>query len=170
MESLRRKIKIFWTEHGTPILFYTLVILGILSAIKILDIIAANNQKQNNTINNTVAKVSIKEEKQNEILLKKFIQFCENNEIDNAYELLSENCKQEKYPTKESFLNYYNKTFKQYNTIWKHSQGEEYKIQFYEDELVTGTTDKQIIQEDTYKIEHEILEDKLYINLKDGIK
>ena len=45
--------------------------------------------------------------------LNNFIDYCNNANVNEAYNLLSEDCKKEMYPTTEKFeINYYNKIWK----------------------------------------------------------
>lgn len=46
-------------------------------------------------------------------LVNKFLEYCNNSEVDKAYELLTDECKSEKYITLEQFKEYY------YNYIFR---------------------------------------------------
>lgn len=73
--------------------------------------------------------------------LDAFVDYCNNNKVNEAYNLLSEECKQQMYPTVESFKNSY------YNTIFSGKKrsisvenwiGNTYKVKYMEDALATG--------------------------------
>lgn len=173
MEKLRRALKIYWAEHGTPILFWTLVILGVIIVVQALNALAiqkeANKQKNNNTISNNseATAISTEENKENEELIKKFISNCKENKIEEAYNLLSENCKKDLYSTVNTFSNqYYKKFFASNRDIEiQYDSNNIYKIIFYEDILESGKIEGRENVIDYYKIEQEVIEKKIYINL-----
>lgn len=172
MEKLRRSLKIFWTEHGTPILFWTLVIIGIIIIVQGLNALAikkeASKQKNNNIISNNseVKVISAKENKENEELIEKFINHCKENKLEEAYSLLSENCKKDLYPTIHTFSNQYYKKFfaSKKDTEIQYDSNNVYKITFYDDILESGKIENRKNIIDYYKIEQEVIEKKIYIN------
>lgn len=77
-------------------------------------------------------------------IIEKFINKCNEKDIDGAYELLTDDCKETLFATKEEFINnYYNRIFTE-----KRIYGIEnfinigrlytYKVKFYNDALSTG--------------------------------
>lgn len=91
---------------------------------------------------------TVKEEttNQNVNLIEVFTQKCNDNDIESAYDYLTEECKTILFPTKELFVsNYYNMIFTEKRTIklenYKNSsKTNTYKVTFYPDNLVTGDT------------------------------
>ncbi len=166
MESLKRKIKIFWTEHSDPILFYTIVIIAVFLILKGLNALAIMNQKNNSNKIANNSYINQEENINNKTLVKKFIENCKEKNIEKAYELLSEDCKQKLYPTVKDFTNlYYNKRFNKDREIEiKYETNGLYKITFYENILEQGSTNKISNTEEYFKIVPEVIEDKLYIN------
>lgn len=74
-------------------------------------------------------------------VLDKFVDYCNDGKINEAYELLSEDCKQEMYPTIQNFkASYYNKIFsgKRKNISVENWVGSIYKVKYMEDALSTG--------------------------------
>lgn len=69
-----------------------------------------------------------------------FIKYCNAGQVENAYELLTEECKEEIFPSLESFKNkYYSNVFKTYKTYSVQNwMGSTYKIKLTEDALTTG--------------------------------
>lgn len=113
-------------------------------------------------INETVSDESID-------LIKDFFYYCNNGKIENAYNLLSEECKQELYPTVDDFkAKYYNKIFteqKSYDSmLWiTTSRSHTYRVEIMADLLATGQKDNMPI-EDYYTIIYENGDYKLSIN------
>ena len=130
-----------------------------------------NNQKQNINANavsqkeNTNTVSNLEKETKTESIIDIFIKNCNNGQIENAYNLLSEDCKKYVYPTIESFKNnYINSIFnsqKMYS-INTYNVGT-YKIRFYEDVLSSGKISEEAI-EDYYTIIDENGKQKLNIN------
>ena len=176
MEELRRKIKIFWIEHGTPILFWTIAIIIVFAIIQLLNYNAEQQLKIENRVNeqNISETQNIYKENSNYTkLINDFLQYCNSKQIEKAYEMLSENCKTELYPTIDDFSNsYYNIIFSQSRDIEVKydSINDIYQIVFYEDILESGKLENRDSITDYYKIEHEILEEKIYINYTTRIK
>lgn len=172
MESIKRKIKIFWLEHSDPIIFYSGLIIGIILIVQFLNRLAIEKNENENKINNTNA---IIEESYNNSedkgLIENFINYCKENKTQEAYELLSKKCKEESYQTYEIFISeYYNKVFNKKRTVEIIYEEEKqlYKINFYSDILESGGFTSNIV--DYYKIEQDIIENKIYINFYKDIK
>lgn len=173
MEDIRRALKIFWTEHGTPVLFWGIAITVVFVIIQILNFYAIkNNQKNGQGKIETKVSISKEENIKNKDIINNFIEFCNKGKIQEAYELLSENCKKELYPTIDKFKeDYYKKIFTQTREIEIQLEDKNvYKVTFYEDILESGKIENRNSIVDYYQIEQEILEDKLYINIKENIK
>lgn len=85
--------------------------------------------------------------------IEAFILLCNQGKTDVAYEMLTDSCKEELYPTKEDFINkYYNTIFKptKYYDISGFKNGT-YKVTYYDNSLETGVeADKGIIDYITY--------------------
>ncbi len=113
-------------------------------------------------INQNVAKKSTD-------VINKFFEYCNSKDLENAYNLLSLDCKQDIYPTLNDFVtNYYNRIFtekRSYNsTLWTtNSNVNTYRIQIMADLLSTGKKEYMPI-EDYYTITDEDGEYKLNIS------
>ena len=84
-------------------------------------------------------------------ILDNFIKYCNENKINEAYALLSDDCKSEMYPKVENFKqNYYNAIFSggKRNISVENWFGDTYKVKFVKDALSTGVYDKQNIIQD----------------------
>lgn len=157
-----RKHKDKLTDLGKKLLIVAMgvgiatIILGGLSDVK-------DNETDNDNITNvykptqTVVKGSDVSEEQLEAdknLVNTFLEFCNNKKVDEAYNLVSDECKKEKYPTLEDFKEYY------YNDIFEKKRGFNlqawisnssytvYKIRYTNDMLSTGTYDENDVYQD----------------------
>lgn len=168
--GLKNKMKIFWSEHRDSTLFYIIIIIAVLLIIRGLNK-SAENRVEENKINNEI-EVSFREDKENKKLINDFLQYCKNKQIEEAYNLISDECKKEKYNTLLDFKEkYYNKIFnKNKNIEIERQKNNTYKITFYNDMLETGKLDKENVIIDYYKIEDSVIESKIYINIQDNIK
>lgn len=174
MEKLRRNLRIFWTEHSDPILFYTIFIVIIILVVQGLNALAIKNkEKKEETVKNNIVQEGVKqitkeEEKVGKELIESFISYCKKGDIKQSYSLLSEKCKKEQYPTINEFKEkYYNKNFnKNIDIEVEYSYEYIYKVTFYENNMLeTGQIEnRNKIAEQYYKIDPEIVEDKIYIN------
>ena len=107
--------------------------------------------------------------KQNKTVIDSFIEYCNNGSVDEAYKLLSNNCKEKLYPTIDEFKErYFDNIFKNKKIYdaqaWYNSNGcYTYKINLSEDILATGNANGSSIEE-YYTIVNENGENKLNIN------
>ena len=84
-------------------------------------------------------------------ILDNFVNYCNENKINEAYALLSDDCKSEMYPKVENFKqSYYNAIFAggKRNVSVENWFGNVYKVKFINDALSTGVYDKQNIIQD----------------------
>lgn len=173
--NLKRNLKIFWVEHSDPILFWSIVFLVVIFITQSLNFLAkANKEKEtaNEIESKNIITITKEEDKDNKEIIEKFLKYCADDNIKEAYSMLSENCKNGLYPTQEQFkTKYYNKIFNQKReTKVEIIDNETYKITFLEDILESGKIDGRESLEDYYKIEQYIGENKIYINAKNTIK
>lgn len=96
-----------------------------------------------------------------------FIEYCNNQQISEAYDMLTDDCKEEMYPTEDTFKEGY------YDTVFENSKknvGVEnwidniYKVKFNEDFLGTGKYTKENTKQDYITVEEENNTYKLNIN------
>lgn len=124
-----RKLLSYWNQNKRKILITIAVIALVIIIIQIANAMIreqnkknSNNQTERNIVANDITKPSEsiisdtklteKEVKENSDLIEQFVEFCNQKKIDEAYQLLTEDCKAELYPTKEIFIsNYINQIF-----------------------------------------------------------
>lgn len=170
MESIRRRIKIFWLEHSDPIIFYSIVIIVIILIVQFFNRLAIEKNKADEIATSETTTESYSYNTEDKNLIENFVSLCKDNKTHEAYKLLSNRCKQELYPTYEEFINnYYYKMFSKKRTIEINYEKERklYKITFYTDILESGGLKNGIV--DNYKIEQDVLENKIYINFYKNI-
>lgn len=154
---------VLWYNRNKKIIWRTLGILAaIVVIIQLLQWITVRNQKinQGNMVNigdnnqSNLNTITLKDDKstvtgeslskaQTNLLtvIDKFVEYCNNGQTNEAYDLLSEECKSEMYPNVTEFQkNYYNKIFdgKAKNISTENWIGNIYKVKFKEDALSTG--------------------------------
>lgn len=117
---------------------------------------------------NNISNSNLKSEKID--LIIEFINYCNNEQIENAYELLSDTCKQTLFSTQEKFYNnYYKKIFdgkKTYNIQYISSDGDikTYQVLILDDIMTSGKYDKNKVHEDHMSIVEENGVQKLNIS------
>lgn len=172
------KLVRFYNQNRHIVWVVILSIAAVIVVIQILDKFAYEknntsknvNISNNNNIDYNYSIITGQEVNKNvSNVVDEFIEFCNNGQIENAYEMLSEECKKNIYPSLEDFTkNYYNKIFSEkraYNCQAWISQGSThtYRIDFTEDMLATGSPAKTSIV-DYYTVVKNNDEYKLNIN------
>ena len=124
-----RKLLSYWNQNKRKILITIAVIALIIIIIQIANAMVkeqnkkdSNNQIGQNIVANDITKPSEsvvsndklteKETKENSDFIEQFVNYCNQHKIEEAYNLLTDDCKAELYPTKEIFTsNYVNQIF-----------------------------------------------------------
>lgn len=124
-----RKLLSYWNQNKRKILIAIAVIALIIIIIQIANAMVKERNKKdsnNQTGQNIVAsditkpsesvisndKLTEKETKENSDFIEQFVNYCNQQKIEEAYNLLTDDCKAELYPTKEIFIsNYINHIF-----------------------------------------------------------
>lgn len=100
-------------------------------------------------------------------VIDNFATYCNNGDIESAYNLLSSDCKEQMYQTKEDFKTiYYEPVFgkaKREITV-ENWVGNIYKVKFAENALATGNFDESNITQDYITVVKENGQIKLNIN------
>ena len=157
----------WYNQNRRMIWIVILTIVGIIALIQTLDNYYEKNTKEESSSTNfstttynkpNYAVVSQKEtdetinEDSTEVI-NKFFDCCNSRKIEEAYNLLSEDCKKELYPTIDRFKQkYYNKIFSEkkiYNSVLWISNGSKntYRLEIMGDILATGKTETMPIEE-----------------------
>lgn len=169
--NIKRKIGLFFINYGKFLFAIIAIVGGIILLTQGLNNYYKNKEQPKNeeeiiAVSSNIQVINKSEDKENQELIKKFAEFCNNGQVEKAYEMISSNCKIEKYPTLESFRNnYYNKMFKVKQEIEIKLQNDaSYEIEYSDDSLLTGKngTNKKI---DYYRIINEPDSKKITINI-----
>lgn len=99
--------------------------------------------------NSSTTKENVKKDTE---IIKNFIDFCNDNNIEEAYNLLSQQCKDELYKNINDFYNkYYKNIFNEkrsYNIEnWASSKNITYKVKYLNDIMSSGTVNDEYIEE-----------------------
>ncbi len=137
-----------------------------------LNQIISNKISQNEHTDSVINTGGVSNEKanENERLIDNFVKCCNNKETKQAYDLLSDDCKDALFRTEEEFVNnYYNVIFNQYKVYelenWISSEKySTYKIKFTDDALSTGGNINSNQIEDYYTVVEQGDISKLNIN------
>ncbi len=126
-----------------------------------------NNSETNNTVNEIETPEDITTSTSSEDVINYFIRLCNENKIEEAYDMISNDCKEVLFPTINDFRNnYYNKVFTKQKTAKVEEsmyEGEIYKITYTSDLLANGGYNEQETLEDYIYVTRE--EDKTKISL-----
>ena len=180
------KIIRYWNQNRKQIIIVIAIIAFIIIMLRVINNLAKQiNSSNNNT--NTISKVTDLQKptestitgqnvpesvtKENTDIIKTFVDYCNNNQAQKAYELLSNDCKEEFNNNINVFINdYYNRIFKTKKTynlelLYTEAGSYTYKTTYYEDNLLaTGGTGVNNNFEDYITIINQDGERKLNIN------
>ena len=174
----------FYNQNRKMIVKIILVIVFVLGIIQVLNFLAKNNRlnttvTENNTSNieNAVIsdksavggkQISISKINSDTQIIEQFMEYCNNLNLENAYALISEECKDEMYTTIDDFeemyyLPVFNKEKKNY-TI-ENWVGNIYTVNINDDVLATGRyTDENAVKEYITVVKDDNGDYKLNIN------
>lgn len=148
----------FWNQNRKGIISGIVVIVLLIMFIQFLNSIAREKNKSTNKENNisieeselptesiiTGQKISVETTKSNVSIIEEFVDKCNNNDIDGAYNLLTDRCKELLFPTKQDFIDkYYNNIFYEKKSVgieyYKNdAKNYTYEVKYYNDVLSTG--------------------------------
>ena len=175
----------FYNQNRRKILMTILIIVFILGIIQLLNYITKVNKEQKvNQDNSMIESNNIEQElisdksavsgnsvsstklKKDADVINEFVKYCNDGNINSAYNLLTEECKEEMFPTIEDFNSiYYSKLFNSYKThTIENWIGNTYKINFTGDILSTGDLSSNESKQDYITVVKEDGESKLNIN------
>lgn len=179
-----KKIIRYWNQNRRQIIIVIAIIAFAIFALKVINSLLDNSVGYNNDTNiskvedvtkpnkSAITGETIPEEtvEKNSDLVKKFINYCNNKEIEKAYNLLTDDCKSEfnndVYKFRDNYFNNIFGTPKSYSLeLWGNESGYyTYKITYYENNLLaTGGQSLNNNIEDYITITRKNGEDKLNI-------
>lgn len=160
-----KKLLSKYNQNRKFIWIVVLSIIAVFSLIQILNLYYKNHPKEDKE-NKSIAKVAddnysiISQENiskdtsdKSKDIINDFFEFCNNGKIEEAYNLLSSDCKEELYPSIEEFkTNYVEVYFDKYKTynasLWISSKGKNtYRLEIMGDILSSGQVDNMPTEE-----------------------
>lgn len=157
-----------WNQNRKKIIITVLAVVFLIVVIQVLNQFAKKNNQKKEDISNTTSTdvplptksvisektVSSEVTKNNVNVIDEFIKYCNNGNIQKAYDLLSDECKIALYPTVDKFKGlYYNNIFSE-NRIYNiqnwisYNSYNTYLVDFYNDVMATGKVENTIEYQD----------------------
>lgn len=177
----------FYNQNKEQLFITLIIIVMIITVIQILNRFAKNDKEEENIINNQEVvseqqqiaedskqsvisnnKVDEDEFKAESRVIDNFIKYCNNGKVEQAYNLLTDECKQNIYPTVNDFANnYVSKMFKTYKTYSIQNYIDNtYIIRLTEDMLSTGKSNNGVAYQDYFTIQNNKLNINEYLGRK----
>ena len=173
----------YWNQNRVKIILVVAVITFLIIVIQLLNQVAKENNKANNTKKENVVEglptesiiggqtVSTEKTEVNVNEIESFIKKCNSGDIEGAYNMLTDDCKDVLFANKiENFKKgYYNIIFSSKRTgdienFISDSNRYTYRVKFYADMLSTGSTQDVESYQDYITIDQNMSEGKLSIN------
>ena len=174
----------YFNQNRVRIIITILIVAFIIILIQLINYILKESKSEIQSYNNMIKDTSIPSESvisgeelpekttdSNMDVIKQFVNFCNSKQYENAYNLLSKDCKNELFSSVDVFINNYcNNIFNSNTTynleLWySTSNAYTYRITYYENNiLATGNISSSNNTEDYITIVEEGEENKLNIN------
>ncbi len=181
MHNIMRYIR----QNRKKIIRIALIVLSLIGLLELLNYFAKSNTKQDNVKENSdiynltngtiiseksaVSGGSVSQDELNDVsnLIKQFIENCNKGNIEDAYNMLSDNCKNQLYPNIEKFkVNYYEGLFENNTRTYSIENWfkNTYVVKYTGDILATGKSSDDFTYQDYITIEEQNGENKLNIS------
>ena len=99
-------------------------------------------------------------------IVKNFAEYCKNKEYDEAYKLISDECKEERFQSIESFKEYISNIYTEnshYNINYEDAFDLEFKIEVYDNVIDKGKWEKNNLKEIKLQINFDYEDDRIDI-------
>lgn len=176
----------FYNQNRKQIIKISIIIVFIICMIQILNYLS-KNETNNNSLNNQITNSIVDNKKElisdksaisgkiisesklqkDTEIIDKFITYCNQKDITNAYNLLTDECKEVMFPTIQDFYNiYYSKIFEEGNKTYTLENWNEntYTVRITGDILSTGGLDINNTKHDYMTIVKQDGKKKLNVN------
>lgn len=170
MENIRRSVRLFFVSYGSLLFQIIGIIVIVLFVLRVANHLYTENT-ENEVIENEILQEEIKEneqtikkQKENISFISEFLDYCNKGQVEEAYSMLSDKCIKEKFQTIDIFkTEYLNKIFTYKKEYEIENENNLYKVTILEGVLESGGLEnrKSIITH--YRIEENVLENKIYI-------
>lgn len=162
--GIDRKIKLFFVTYGRLLFYIITILFGIIFIIQSLNNYAKNKTQKNKLSEEqmVIIEKQKEDEKHDKEYIVKFIEYCNSKKNEEAYNMLSEECKKEKYNTLNEFNNKYIKNIFSIDIVEYRINKEDnfYTVTLVQDVLKTGKIDSTL----QTKIKVDNINNKIYIN------
>lgn len=177
------KIIRFWNQNRKSIVTIMVAIAFLLIIIQVLNQFAKNNSEKSSEKTKEIVEglptksiiggqnISVETTKNNVEEIETFIKKCNSGDIEGAYNMLTDDCKSVLFASQlENFKKgYYDIIFSSKRTgdienFISNSNRYTYRVKFYEDMLVSGSTQNKESYQDYITIDENMSEGKLSIN------
>ena len=163
--NIERKIRLFFIAYGRLLFMSIVIILIFIFALKSINDIAKERKElevESVTQNQMTdqQEIILKEQRvqtaKEKEYIKNFIDYCNTGKTEEAYAMLSEKCKQEKYANLQNFKEkYLNRVFNIKIYDYKiQKDNDKYEVTLIQDALLTGKTNSEI--QSTYKVDQNL--------------
>ena len=164
MENIRRSIKLFFVTYGSLLFQIIGIIVVILFSIRGINSLYEKNATEKTVKNELLQEETEKEqqikekEKEDISFISEFLNYCNNKKIEEAYNMLSEECIKDIYETIEKFENeYVNKIFTYKKEYKIEKENDLYKIIILDGVLESGSLENRKSVICYYEIEQNVL-------------
>lgn len=176
----------FYNQNRKKILVIVLFIVFLILLLQLLNYFTKIKKEDTKVLNNTVEEnnnsikqlisdkssvsgksVSSSKLKEDANVIDKFMEYCKNKNVQEAYDLITDECKEEMFPTIEDFVKiYYLNIFNEENKTYtvENWVGDIYKVKITNDILSTGKLDDSETKQDYITIMKKDEEYKININ------
>lgn len=170
MENIRRSIKLFFTIYG-GLLFQIIggiaIFFFVLKGINYLYKENSETSSQENLISEQEIidkQIELEKEEEDILFISKFLDYCNDKKVEEAYSMLSEECIKQKYQTMDIFKKEYIDKIFTYKKEYKiEKEDNVYKITILEGILESGSTENRDSIISYYRIDERVLERYIFI-------
>ena len=169
MENIRRNIRIFFATYGGLLFKIIFNILIFFFVLRGLDYLYKENNENilNSNINGVIVKqeeLDLEIENNNILFISKFLDYCNDKKIEEAYNMLSKECIEKKFYTVNVFKKEYIDEIFTYKKEYKiEKENNLYKIIILEGILESGSIENRNSIISYYRIDESILERYIFI-------
>lgn len=170
MENMKRSIRLFFATYGGLLSQILGIIAIILFSLQGINHIYEENTKKEigkNSLSQEELEEKqevLKNEKQDKKLISQFLDYCNNGQVEEAYEMLSDDCKKQEYKTIDIFKTEYIDKIFTYKKEYKiEKENELYKITIIDGLIESGSTEDRSSIVNYYKLEENVLDKKIYV-------
>lgn len=169
MENIRRNIRIFFATYGGLLFKIIFNILIFFFVLRGLDYLYKENNENilNSNINGVIVKqeeLDLEIENNNILFISKFLDYCNDKKIEEAYNMLSKECIEKKFYTVNVFKKEYIDEIFTYKKEYKiEKENNLYKIIILEGILESGSIENRNSIISYYRIDESVLERYIFI-------